>query len=339
MQYTVDSEAFDSLWYSMRLNSSQMMASLALYGFYLNLFLLSLYTLSRQRTAGNTLLIGASCTVAVLASTQMALDVAVAAAAARVLQQSVHSESEILLREEHRMMRLAHAQGYMFGINNSSTPLIVFPPFDMNSFLPFQLYRCYVIWGSRKTPLIFPTLLMLANLIAAILGTASKVPVTISFVLSVVTNLVLTVSTAGRILWIQRAASHVALDRTVRGRYRRAVVIILESGAVYCALAIILIISFTSDDKMLLNVSYGMGHQLMNIIPTFTLVYIGLQKITDTNSRAPNTDVPHKARVLSENKMPPSLSRAQVPPWGPAVEFKSNSDSSEDQVTIVIGPY
>lgn len=34
---------------------------------------------------------------------------------------------------------------------------------------------------------------------------------------------VLTFSSAGRILWIQRAASHVALDSTTRGRYTRAV--------------------------------------------------------------------------------------------------------------------
>ncbi|KAF7340726.1 MYND-type domain-containing protein [Mycena sanguinolenta] len=348
MQYVVGSGAFDSFWSSTMLNSWQMAASLVLYGFYLNLFLLSLYTLSRQRTAGNALLIGASCTVAVFASTHMALDVAATSAASRALQQSVHSESETLLRNERSMMRLELAQGYIFGINNFITDCIF-------------LYRCYVIWGSQKTPLILPVLLMLATLITAILGTASKMHITITFALSAATNIVLTALTgkfnliprltmvnaesflaAGRILWIQRAAaSYVDLDRTVRGRCTRAVVVILESGAVYCAMAIVLIISYTSADTVLLSITCGMGHQLTNIIPTFTLVYIGLKNMVDSNRPRGHRDVeigPDKARVLSENKVPPSLKRAQLRPWMPALESKPSSDSSNDQVIIVIGP-
>lgn len=61
-------------------------------GVYVNLFLLSLRTLSRRKTAGTKFLMVASCMMAVVGSTQMAVDVAVAVAAARLLQQLVHSE-------------------------------------------------------------------------------------------------------------------------------------------------------------------------------------------------------------------------------------------------------
>src|ERR1700761_6761475 len=63
-----------------------------LVGVYVNLFLLSLRTLSRRKTAGTKVLMVASCMLAAIGSTQMALDVASAVSAARLLQQIVHSE-------------------------------------------------------------------------------------------------------------------------------------------------------------------------------------------------------------------------------------------------------
>ncbi|KAJ7882363.1 hypothetical protein B0H14DRAFT_2565351 [Mycena olivaceomarginata] len=76
MLYTVESGVFDSLWYFIICYFAQTAVSLLLYGFYINLFLLSLHTLSRRKTAGTKFLIVASCIMAVLGTTQMALDVA-----------------------------------------------------------------------------------------------------------------------------------------------------------------------------------------------------------------------------------------------------------------------
>ncbi|KAJ6530197.1 hypothetical protein B0H19DRAFT_1273861 [Mycena capillaripes] len=79
----------------------------------------------------------------------------------------------------------------------------------------------------------------------------------------------------GRILWIRRAATHIGLKSAFRNRYNTAIGIILESGALYCFAAILLVISFTLDVYMYPFV-FGVGQQLINIIPMFTLVYIGL---------------------------------------------------------------
>ncbi|KAJ7888688.1 hypothetical protein B0H14DRAFT_1193778 [Mycena olivaceomarginata] len=86
MQLTVDSGAFNSLWYSMIMTA----VSLVLHGVYVNLFVLSMYTLSRRKTVGTTLLRIASCMLAVVGSMQLALDVAGTVTLARVFQRMVY---------------------------------------------------------------------------------------------------------------------------------------------------------------------------------------------------------------------------------------------------------
>ncbi|KAF8146395.1 hypothetical protein K438DRAFT_1869615 [Mycena galopus ATCC 62051] len=93
MEYTVDSSAFDSLWNTLISTFSRTAISLLLHGVYVVLFLLSLYTLSRpRRTGGTAFLIVASCVMAVVASTQIAIDLAVAAQVTRLLRQTVHAK-------------------------------------------------------------------------------------------------------------------------------------------------------------------------------------------------------------------------------------------------------
>ncbi|KAF8146396.1 hypothetical protein K438DRAFT_1869616 [Mycena galopus ATCC 62051] len=142
------------------------------------------------------------------------------------------------------------------------------------------MYRCYVIWDSQTRPLILPVLLMLSTLVVEILGLpgTSGYAEGPTLILAAATNLVITAFTAGRILYIQRAASHVALDHQIRGRYTRAVVMILESGAINCVVAISLAItSFLNGE--IFSIASAVGPRVLNIIPTFTLVYIGLSNM------------------------------------------------------------
>ncbi|KAF7328754.1 hypothetical protein MVEN_02504100 [Mycena venus] len=272
MEYTVDSEAFDSLWYFVINTLSQTAVSLVLYGVYVNLFLFSLYTLSRRKTTGTKLLMIASCVMAVVGSTQMALDVAVTVAGGRLFQRIVREQVLITLPLGDLVLpTLQTAQNIAFAINNG-TSLITDSIF---------VYRCYVIWGFQKKIIILPSLLMLSTLVVGIWGSTGAATVAdtrILFSLGAATNLVLTTSTAGRILWIRRAAAHVTLDSTVRSRYSRAIVILLESGAVYCIAAIFGVISVSLNNEIW-SIGYGIGQQLLNIIPTLTLVYIGLKDL------------------------------------------------------------
>ncbi|KAJ7854773.1 hypothetical protein B0H13DRAFT_1903518 [Mycena leptocephala] len=173
-------------------------------------------------------------------------------------------------------------------------------------FLYKQLYRCYVIWGFHKKIVIVPALLILSTFIMGVVApTVTNSAVNdvkqITLGLAAVTNLVLTAltgestRTAGRILYIRRAASHVGLDRTLQNRYSAAIGIILESGAIYCITAIFLVITVSVYDSGIHNIGIGVAEQLINIIPTFTLVYVGLN----------NTDYSqHNHQVLSTTLSP-----------------------------------
>ncbi|KAJ7929664.1 hypothetical protein B0H13DRAFT_923886 [Mycena leptocephala] len=137
---------------------------------------------------------------------------------------------------------------------------------------------------------------MLSTLTFAIVGCASApavcgiVGTRITCSLGAATNLILTGFTAGRILWIRQAASNMDLDNTLRSRYNTAVGIILESGAIYCAAAIFLVITVSLDGGFF-ALGFGITQQLINIIPVFSLVYVGMKYPVDNaagnNPRAP----------------------------------------------------
>ncbi|KAF8146397.1 hypothetical protein K438DRAFT_2028283 [Mycena galopus ATCC 62051] len=256
MEYTVDSGAFDYLWDVFLIPSfSRTAISLFLHGagIYIILFLLSLYTLSRRKTAGTALLMVASCIMAVAANVQIAIELA--------------------------------------------------------------MYRCFVIWGSQTWPLILPVLLMLSILVVGVLdltGTVDEHGDLLIITLSVATNLAITVLTAGRILYIQRAASHVALDGQIRGRYTRAAVMILESGAIYCAVAIFMAITNSLNGEIFV-IGSALGARVLNIIPTFTLVYVGLKNMRDSPCAEsasykyvclPSTSVARPGRLLRRSTCP-----------------------------------
>ncbi|KAJ7230985.1 hypothetical protein B0H12DRAFT_219946 [Mycena haematopus] len=151
----------------------------------------------------------------------------------------------------------------------------------MNNFVTdsLYLYRCYVIWGYRwKILLILPGLFMLSSFALGIWTATGKSIINsqIVFSLVVATNVVLTALTASRLLWIRRTTSSVNVKNVFRARCNRAICIILESGAIYCVAGIFLIITHSLNAPEAYSIELGFGSQLINIIPTFTLVYVGL---------------------------------------------------------------
>ncbi|KAJ7330414.1 hypothetical protein DFH08DRAFT_1022649 [Mycena albidolilacea] len=227
----------------------------------------------------------------------MALDVVVTAKATRLLQQMVHSTTPSVP---------------VLPSVELTQPIFKLLIAQVITLISFSVYRCYVIWGSKKKPIILPALLVLSTFVVVIVGyTTNKMNTHIRLLIILVaaTNLVLTALTADRILWIQRAASHVGLDSTIRARYTRAIAVILESGALYCAVAIFLLISALLNDEIF-SIGWGIGQQLMNIIPTFTLVYVGRKNMRENPSadlesgsqetqKSPSSNLHSGSRVLS----------------------------------------
>ncbi|KAF7333321.1 hypothetical protein MVEN_02347100 [Mycena venus] len=274
MFYLIDTETLDSSLNLMISFYSELAVVLLLYGIYLSLFLLSIYNFSRrQKEPGRKILTVFSCMMAVLGTIQVAIIVTAAAVEAHFVQQA----------------------GYMSGLNEPTSHFTVTGVenliFTINSLVASSLflYRCYVVWEFRWKAIIFPTVIMTCTYVVAILSAAQVTnPVVdprIVYVLGGVTNITLTAFTAGRILWVQRAAVHAGLDNTVRRRYNTAIRILLESGAIYCIAAILLTIthSLCEDDLLFHYMVIGIAGQLENIIPTFTLVYVGLKNTADND--------------------------------------------------------
>ncbi|KAJ7328704.1 hypothetical protein DFH08DRAFT_815478 [Mycena albidolilacea] len=78
-------------------------------------------------------------------------------------------------------------------------------------------------------------------------------------------NLALTSLTAGRILWVRRQSSYVGLGHTFRSRYTSAIGIILESGAIYCVVAIFVLVAASQNDLEVFDIGYAIGQQMLII--------------------------------------------------------------------------
>ncbi|KAJ7913156.1 hypothetical protein B0H13DRAFT_1874104 [Mycena leptocephala] len=135
------------------------------------------------------------------------------------------------------------------------------------SFLQFvasNLYRCYVIWGFRKKIVIMPMLLMLSTLTLARMALTSS-----CVVMGIVgaTAFSGAVNDMPQITYALAAATDLVLT-ALTGK--------LESGAIYCIGAIFLVITVSLDSPGIYGIGVGISRQMLNIIPTFTLVYVGL---------------------------------------------------------------
>ncbi|KAJ7907409.1 hypothetical protein B0H13DRAFT_1879667 [Mycena leptocephala] len=239
-------------------------------GIYISFFLFTIYALSRRwKSPGIKLLVAASCVMAALGTIQVAVTIAMAVAIVRSVRQVLCGQ---ILDQPEFPLQLAAIQDIAAVINvwvNPDLPWSKFLETAAANRWPdpkFQFYRCYVIWGSQKKVLVLPGALILSTTVMAILGMRGFVDLRIGFGLTVATNLALTCL----------IASIFGLGKTLRERYNRAMGLILESGAIYCIGAIAMIVTFNDPTGREFIIAAGVAAQLMNVIPTFTLAYIGL---------------------------------------------------------------
>ncbi|KAJ7878440.1 hypothetical protein B0H13DRAFT_1892671 [Mycena leptocephala] len=93
----------------------------------------------------------------------------------------------------------------------------------------------------------------------------------------------------------------------------------LESGAIYCITAIFLVITASLYDEEIFAIGLSIAQQLINIIPTFTLVYVGLN----------NTDY---SQPKEHVRQVPSTSRlAVVRPYQPCEVLDIKPQSAEEK--------
>ncbi|EEB92259.1 hypothetical protein MPER_09261 [Moniliophthora perniciosa FA553] len=151
------------------------------------------------------------------------------------------------------------------------------------------IYRLYIVWGHNWRITVGPIILLLASsssgyiAIWEITRVASDGTIFAKrvadgamalFALSMGTNIIVTALIAGRIWYIgHRTSKH--LGKQHGAKYSRALAMIVESGALYSASLLILLILFAmkNDAQIIL---FNSTSQIVEIAPTLIIVRIGL---------------------------------------------------------------
>lgn len=151
------------------------------------------------------------------------------------------------------------------------------------------VYRLYVVWGFNRKVIIGPIIMLIATSLSGYLAVwgfskivpgedvfASDIAIwgTALFALSLSTNIVVTSLIAGRIWWIGRQAAK-SLGGAHGQKYSQALVIIIESGAIYSVCLFILLILYVTKANAQYIV-YDSLAQIMGIVPTLIIVRVGL---------------------------------------------------------------
>ncbi|KAJ6594773.1 hypothetical protein B0H19DRAFT_1096683 [Mycena capillaripes] len=116
------------------------------------------------------------------------------------------------------------------------------------------------------------------------------------------TNVVLTVLTAGRIWWMRRDACIVLESAHVRKYDTAIAMIILESGAIYC-LAIIIYLTAVSvpvlNNSPASDIVRAALPQIMNIVPTLIIVRTGLRRSVGNGDTTQGREALLRARTAN----------------------------------------
>ncbi|KAJ7468054.1 hypothetical protein FB451DRAFT_1257927 [Mycena latifolia] len=323
---------FEYFWNALVHTLSSTITGLVLYTLYAVLFMFSIYTLIHRNPPGRRFLLLTASAMFLLGTSGTVVSVLMAG----ILFQS----NKKLIEGSNDLARLI--QVYVT-LELIASILLVTSNFVAD--LVF-LYRCYIIWGSKKRILILPGLSTLATLVVECISSVDSYNPTrvqkqyidprISFIMAAGTNVIFVCLTAGRI-WYKRHEARIINCTTVRKRYETVIAMILESGAIYCLSMILQVISLSFIPtnlpyktaelyNILAGVTNGLLTQAVNIAPTLILVRVGMDHVQWKQNATSRTHVP----ALSETSWRPR--RFVLPltdPSGTVVQIKQEDPSFE----------
>ncbi|EMD39639.1 hypothetical protein CERSUDRAFT_81022 [Gelatoporia subvermispora B] len=152
------------------------------------------------------------------------------------------------------------------------------------------IYRCYLVWGRNWYICVLPFLAALAgfacvcgvvHLVVAVAPTAPVAPAalvplgTAGYALPLCTNVMVTSLIVGRIWWTSRGAAKNAALRSTISTTRKAMNIVVESGALYLVAQLILVVLFALGHPAQAIVAV-MAVQIYGIAPTMIIIRVGL---------------------------------------------------------------
>ncbi|KAF8066704.1 hypothetical protein FPV67DRAFT_1202978 [Lyophyllum atratum] len=197
-----------------------------LFGIHCILYCICAYILGTRRNPGQLIILVAITVIFGVATADIALSY-------RFILHDVPAVLKLQMTVDSAVNRIL-PKGLLYVTNNLITDGLI-------------IFRCYKVWGSRKYIMLVAGALLVADTVWGYLsvgvGVVSvSVTFTPVFFWSVLAfNIVMTLATAGRIWWVARAARHVLGKHQIL-RYHTAIAIIIESGAIYSAAILLLIV-------------------------------------------------------------------------------------------------
>ncbi|KAJ6582905.1 hypothetical protein DFH09DRAFT_278236 [Mycena vulgaris] len=145
------SAEFDFWWKQLLYSLSSTFTELVLYALYVVLFIFSIYTLTHRDRPGSRFLLGATSVMFVLGTSGELVSIVEAGIMIRLNKELIQGSLDFP-RSLRSFFRVALFGNMQLVVNNFVTDLVF-------------LYRCYVIWGSKKTVLILPGIFIFATLL------------------------------------------------------------------------------------------------------------------------------------------------------------------------------
>ncbi|KAJ7278820.1 hypothetical protein C8J57DRAFT_1304612 [Mycena rebaudengoi] len=274
MEYVVDPAVFAPFWAIMLHIVCRTCTNFVLYGLYIVLFIFSLRRLAPRNTPGRRLLVGTTIVMFLLGTCGTFVVAAMAAVSIRMTKAVVLGSVDVphLIR--------------VFGVlelTDLVRDLINIVVADL-----LLLYRCYIIWGSKKRIIIVPALCILASAVLTVVAWLPKAYIDsrTPFIMILGTNLLLMFLTAGRIWYVGREVQTVLHHSTLQKQYNTAVMMVVESGAIYCLSLVLWVTSLTILGNnheynsefvaIFAGITGGLVTQTANIAPTLILARVGM---------------------------------------------------------------
>ncbi|KAF7364641.1 hypothetical protein MVEN_00333500 [Mycena venus] len=273
MSYIVDPAEFNPGWAIMLEIICVLCTTLVLYGLYIPLFIFSIQSLTHRNSPGRRVMLGTTSLMFILGTCGTLLVIAEATLAMQITRGVVQGSTDLphLLRV-FRGVQLAEVA--RVAVNNLVTDLLF-------------LYRCYIIWGSRKVVLLMPAACILVTIVLTILSWITRGQVYLvqdpraPFIMSLGTNVLLMCLAGGRIWYVGRRVQIVQSHRGLPHQYNTAIALLLESGAMYCLCLVLWVISLTTtlglsteSESIFSGITGALVGQTVNIAPTVILVRV-----------------------------------------------------------------
>ncbi|KAF7300437.1 hypothetical protein HMN09_00927400 [Mycena chlorophos] len=267
------SEQFGSCWRWVTFLAAKKIGNSLLYALCMAFLAFAIFTLHHRaraaRVANTRFWLICSYAMVLMSTTQVALNFVDLALSLQLLERTLGDAQPVQQCVDAPWPKSAveAAQWLLFAVN------VIFAD-------AIFIYRCYLMWASSLKVIIAPCILLLGTLVTGVID-ALDLPMDqrIPLLLGVATNLLLVGLCGWRIHQIRRDARAVgSRDPGLQTRYGSVLAVIAESGALYIATALIVIITRSIDngDSVVYFFALGAATHTVNIVPTLAIVRTGL---------------------------------------------------------------